>query len=140
MSRLRRQLAPLVPTVAALFALCVVAPRAPLLFHTHAGGAHTHTHGDAELAAALAAALERDVAHEPAAPARDHRPSLRRDVGAPGGHYHQQPRFQRGVLPTAAFIAVAGPFVAVGADAVAPAPARAVCGARSRAPPRSLPS
>jgi hypothetical protein len=44
MMRLRRQCAPLVPALTALFALALAAPRPGLVHHVHAGGDHAHSH------------------------------------------------------------------------------------------------
>lgn len=137
MTRLRRLLTPLVPTVAALFALCVLAPRAPFLFHRHDGGEHTHAHGDTDLLGALAAALIPEAPHRHDA-ATDTRPGFNRPNTDQAGHYHQQTHFQRGVLPTAAFVAVSTPLLALTVSASAAAPTRAALAARSRGPPRTL--
>jgi len=144
MTPLRRRLRPFAPAVAALFALCLAAPRAPLLFHHHAGNAHGHTHGDAELVAALAAALGRAPAprharahhhHHHAGAADAHGPAIARPGDAADGHYHQQPRVQRGVLPTAPFVAISAPLAAPLAATAAAAPRRAATARRSRGPP-----
>jgi hypothetical protein len=137
MSHLRRQLTPLVPTVAALFALCILAPRAPLLFHHHDGGEHTHAHGDTDLLGALAAALTPEAPHRHDAPT-DTRPGFTRPGADQAGHYHQQTHFQRGVLPTAAFVAVSTPLLTLASAVSVAAPTRAALAAKSRGPPRSL--
>jgi hypothetical protein len=137
MTRLRRRLTPLVPTVAALFALCVLAPRAPFLFHRHAGGEHTHAHGDTDLLDALAAALTPEAPHRHDTPT-DTRPGFNRPSNDQAGHYHQQTHFQRGVLPTAAFVAVSTPVQALTVLVSTAAPTRAALAAKSRGPPRSL--
>jgi hypothetical protein len=145
MTPLRRRLRPFAPAVAALFALCLAAPRAPLLFHHHAGDAHGHTHGDAELLAALADALSRAPAsrhaqahhhhHHHAGAADAHGPAIARPGHAADGHYHEQPRFHRGILPAVPFVAISAPLAAsIGAVTVA-APQRAAAAARSRGPP-----
>lgn len=137
MTRLRRQLTPLVPAVAALFALCVLAPRAPFLFHRHDGGEHAHAHGETDLLGALAAALAPAAPHRHDTPT-DTRPAFTRPGVEPAGHYHQQTHFQPGVLPTAAFVAVSTPFLALTAHVGAAAPTRAALAARSRGPPLTL--
>ncbi|MDX2170152.1 MAG: hypothetical protein SF182_23980 [Deltaproteobacteria bacterium] len=137
MTRLRRQLTPLVPTVAAFFALCVLAPRAPFLFHRHAGGEHEHVHADGDLLGALAAALTPSAPHRHDA-TTDLRPSFERPATQPGGHYHDQPRFQRAVLPAAAFVAVSTPFVALATPFASAAPWRGATAAQSRGPPSPL--
>jgi hypothetical protein len=134
---LRRQFAPLVPLVAALFALVIAAPRAPLVFHTHAGGERAHVHDDADLLAALGLDDREAPEHHHQQP--DGRAHFARPDKAADGHYHQQQRLQRGVLPAAVFVATATPLTDRTAPAVALAPARAPAAANSRAPPLSLP-
>jgi len=133
MKRLRRELTPAVPWLAALFALVVAAPGAPLIYHHHVGGELAHVHDDASLLAALFAAPERPG---PTRQPFDRRPHMERPGPANDGHYHQQQHLQRGVLPTTALIATSAPLVDRLAPAVALAPECAPAAAHSRGPPR----
>jgi len=135
---LRRQLAPLVPIVAALFAFVIAAPRAPLVFHTHPGGERAHVHDDADLLSGLG--FDDLAASEHHHQRPDGRAHFARPDKAADGHYHQQQHMQRGVLPAAVFVATATPLTDLTAPAVALAPARAPAAANSRGPPLSLPS
>ncbi|MEO8602602.1 MAG: hypothetical protein ABI629_08505 [bacterium] len=137
MKRLRRQCAPLVPWVAALFTLVLAAPRAPLVFHTHAGGEHAHVHDDADLLAAFGFGDRQTHEHQQP---RDGRAHFERPGAAADGHYHQQQRLQRGTLPAAVFVTVSAPLIDFTAPAPALAPERAPTAAKSRGPPLSLPS
>jgi hypothetical protein len=149
MIRLRRHRC-LGSAVAALFALCVVAPRRALLFHHHAGGEHRHAHGDgdADWMATFFAEL-REHHHHHHHPHHgssdqrlDHRhpvtpdgPALRVAEAGKKGHWHEQQRFQRAVASSIAYAIAAAPVTA----APEPAPlARARVAAldlRARAPP-----
>jgi hypothetical protein len=132
MKRLRRELIPIAPWIAALCALVVAAPSAPLVYHHHAGGDVLHVHDDASLLAALFAAPE--APERPQQPL-DRRPHLERPNTANDGHYHQPQHLQRGVLPRLAVVTVSTPLLDRPTPAVALAPERAPAAPQSRGPP-----
>jgi hypothetical protein len=123
---------------AALLTCSLLAPRDPIVFHFHAGGGHVHSHGDAELLAAIG--LE-DLARDDHA--RDH--SAHADAGArltraDDGHYHRQQRFHSAVVPGLIFIAFDAALAPVPL-ATPPALAyRVLNAAGARAPPLALPA
>ena len=114
--------------IALLFACTLAAPRAPLVYHHHAGGAHAHVHGDA-----VRSASQRHAA----AAGSSGRPAFARDTGPGDGHVHQQQRYHAAVVTAVPFLAVAAPLVAPPAHGDRRAPARVAATASARAPPRS---
>lgn len=121
---------------ALLFAAALAAPRAPLVYHRHAGGTQAHVHADAGLLALLG--LGEAAAHRHAGAAPDPRPAYARDSGAAGGHVHQQPRYHAAVVVSAAFLAVGAPLAPLPARSAGHAPTRSSGAPTARGPPLSV--
>lgn len=120
--------------VAVLFALGLATPRAPLVFHTHAGGEHAHVHADGVLAAILGGSAHRP--HQ--AQAKDRGPAYAADRGDAGGHVHHQSQYHAAVAAVAPFVAVTAPLAALSFVTVGSAPTRVATAASARGPPLSL--
>ncbi|MBX3026817.1 hypothetical protein KF840_18065 [bacterium] len=116
---------------ALLLLATLAAPRAPLVYHRHAGGEHAHVHADAGLRALFAAA-------DRPAPARDggRRPAYHQDRGSAAGHVHQQTRYHAAVAVAAPFLAVAAPLAPLLASVDRRPPTRLAAPATARGPPR----
>lgn len=116
----------------ALLLLATLAtPRAPLLYHSHAGGEHAHVHADPGLRSLFAAA------DRPAAPRdTEPRPAYHQDRGGADGHVHQQTRYHAAVATTAAFIAVTTPLAALLPGVERRPATRGAATGTARGPPR----
>lgn len=132
----RRRIALPALLVAALFAVQTAAPRAPFVFHTHAGGGHTHTHRDAALLAELG--LADLIEARPHTHADDGRPGLRAATADHTGHYHQRQYMQSAALPRLAVVFTVVPLGRVAVAAPLPALRAAAAPATARGPPASL--
>jgi hypothetical protein len=121
--------------VALLFACSLASPRAPLVYHHHAGGEHEHVHADAALLALFGFG---DAAAHRSPHAPDPRPAYARDTGVAGGHVHHQDSYRAAVVPAVAFVAVAAPLAPLTPVLIARASTRATCTASARAPPLSV--
>lgn len=131
--RMLRAVPDLRVAIALLFACALAAPRAPLVYHHHAGGAHAHVHAGAALGDATAVGA---AAHHVESDTRG-RPALGRATGATNGHTHHQDRYHAAVAPAVAGLTAAAPLVPVPAPDAGSAPTRATARASARAPPRS---
>lgn len=131
--RLLRAVPDLRLAIALLFACSLAAPRAPLLFHHHAGGEHAHVHGDA-VAAELLPHGDGELPHH-ATGGRRGRPAVTRAAGTADGHVHQQHRYHAAIVPAAIFVAITAPLARLAPPHSRRAPARHAAAAAARGPP-----